>query len=42
MASSSFLLAREAEMVVHTCLHFTGREEKLDMTSLSSPLEGEE
>ena len=40
MASSSFLLAREAEMVVYTYLHFTGREENLDMTSLASPLEG--
>ena len=26
MASSSSLLAREGEMVVHTCLHFTGKE----------------
>ena len=40
MASSSSLLAREGDRVVHTCLHFTGKEKKVDMASLSSPPEG--
>ena len=31
------LLAREEEMVVHTCLHFTGKEEKVT-TIIEHPL----